>query len=237
MIRLNRQQVREVDRRAMEVYGIPGIVLMENAARGATAAAMSMLRGEKERGALVLCGGGNNGGDGLAVARHLHNRGIEVTIGLCSDPGKYQGDALINWRIVKAMGLACVAGTAKAIEGTSAGLIVDAIFGTGLKEAPRAPFASIVKAVEQTGRAVLAIDVPSGLDCDTGEPLGACMRARRTVTFVAEKTGFGNPGARRFTGRIIVADIGCPRELVDEVVRESSGSEAGAGRRCAGRET
>ncbi len=104
MRRLTREQVRSIDRLALERYGVPGIVLMENAARAAADVAWDMLGG-KAGPVLVLCGGGNNGGDGLAVARHLHNRGAAVTVGLMTDPGRYRGDALTNWGIVRAMGL------------------------------------------------------------------------------------------------------------------------------------
>src|SRR5688572_13479311 len=101
MIRLTRAQVREVDRRAIADYHVPGIVLMENAAHAAADAARQMLGGECSGApVLIVCGGGNNGGDGLAVARLLHNRGADVTISLTVDPGRYQGDALVNWNIV-----------------------------------------------------------------------------------------------------------------------------------------
>jgi NAD(P)H-hydrate epimerase len=221
MIRLTRQQVREVDRLAVEKYHIPGVVLMENAARGATAVALAMLRRDKLRRALILCGGGNNGGDGLAVARHLHNHGIEVAIGLCTDPGHYKGDALINWQIVQAMNLPSFTATPQWIIAHPKGLIIDAIFGTGLTEPPREPFPTIADAAEKSRRPVLAIDLPSGLDCDTGLPLQFCIRATHTITFVAQKIGFANPASRRYTGRITVADIGCPRELIQEVMRHS----------------
>lgn len=223
---LTRAQVREVDRRAIEQFRIPGIVLMENAARGVTAAATEMLEGNCCAEILIVCGGGNNGGDGLAVARHLHNEGADVSILLTVDPGGYKADALINWEIVKAMGLpASVAGNvAEEIGRSSAVLIVDAIFGTGLSQAPREPFGQIVRAMHQTHIPVLAIDLPSGLDCDTGQPLGPCVQATRTVTFVAEKAGFANPASRQYTGAVTVAGIGCPKELVEQVVREMDGT-------------
>src|SRR5215470_7809841 len=104
--RLSRQQVREVDRLAIEKYHIPGVVLMENAARGVADAAVAMMAGRTGEKILILCGGGNNGGDGLAAARHLHNRGFEIEIGLCADPTRYKGEALVNWQIAEAMGLA-----------------------------------------------------------------------------------------------------------------------------------
>jgi NAD(P)H-hydrate epimerase len=217
-IRLTRRQVREIDRRSIEEFHIPGIVLMENAARAAADHAMRFLR--PGDAALILCGGGNNGGDGLAVARHLHNRRIAVTIGLAVDPQKYRGDALANWNISQAMRLPALAITPDKIRQSSSQLIIDAIFGTGLEQAPRAPFDQIVEAVAEVGKPVLAIDLPSGLDCDTGNPLGDCIRATATITFVAEKAGFANPAARAFTGEVLVGDIGCPVELIAAVQAE-----------------
>src|SRR5205807_603986 len=105
MIRLTRAQVREIDRLAIERYLIPGIVLMENAARGAADVACDMLGDDRRGEVLILCGGGNNGGDGLAVARHLHNRGFEVSIALTTRADDYKGDALINFNICREMGL------------------------------------------------------------------------------------------------------------------------------------
>ncbi len=217
MTRLTRAQVREVDRLAIEKYQIPGIVLMENASRAAAEVAMEMLRDSPAAPVLILCGGGNNGGDGLAVARHLHNASIDVQIALAVDPSRYTGDALINWRIVQAMGLPACPCTAELVLSRSWSVIVDAVFGTGLTQTPRPPFDRIANAVNQSGRPVLAIDLPSGLDCDRGEPLGPCIRAIRTITFVAEKVGFANPAARQFTGEVTVGDIGAPRELVSLV--------------------
>jgi NAD(P)H-hydrate epimerase len=216
MLRLTRDQVRSIDRRATEEYHVPGIVLMENASRGVADAAERFFLPRASR-VLILCGGGNNGGDGLAAARHLHNRGHAVTIGLLTDPARYKGDAKTNWDIVQAMRLPSSAFDAAAIRATRADLILDAVFGTGLTDAPRDPFPEIVNAIQDHGAPILAIDLPSGLDCDTGRPPGACVRATRTVTFVAEKVGFANPEARQYTGEITVADIGCPRELIEQV--------------------
>jgi NAD(P)H-hydrate epimerase len=220
IIRLTRQQVREVDRRAIEIYGVPGIVLMENAARGAVEVAWEMLERRAEN-VTIVCGGGNNGGDGLAIARHLHNRGVNVQLLLAVDPEKYAGDAAINWRIVRAMGIE-VGGVDQAAELLSpfaSSLIIDALFGTGLTEAPRGDSQGVIERMNGSEVPILAVDLPSGLDCDSGEPLGACVRATKTVTFVAEKVGFANPESRRYTGDIAVADIGCPRELIDEVLQ------------------
>ncbi len=217
MIMLTRSEVREIDRRSIADYHIPGVVLMENASRGVADAAQEMLCGKADADVLILCGGGNNGGDGLAAARHLHNAGCRVCILLTTDPARYQGEALLNWQIVQAMRLSAAPLDPAKLAGERCDLLIDAIFGTGLTQPPRPPFAAIVAGVESLGVPVLAVDIPSGLDCDTGRPLGPCIHAARTVTLVAEKAGFAAPEAREYLGRVTVADIGCPRELIDLV--------------------
>ena len=226
VVRLTRAQVREIDRRAIEEYHIPGIVLMENAALGVVDAIADILPMNDE--IAVVCGPGNNGGDGLAIARHLHNRGCIVSIVFGSDPERLQGDALIQWRIVQAMNLnSFYYDATKDLTGVfiirEAVFIIDALFGTGLNRAPLEWAVPLIEACNE-GRAfqspVVAVDIPSGLDADTGEPLGICIRAARTVTFVAEKAGFANPASEQYTGEVTVADIGCPRELIDAVRRD-----------------
>ena len=204
---------------------MPSIVLMENAAKAVADKAVHVLGDECCGVVLILCGGGNNGGDGLAVARHLYNRGCGVTIGLCCDPKTYKGDALINWRIVSAMKIPAAPFDASMLNDPPPMLIIDAIFGTGLTEAPRQPFVSITDTINNSGLPVLAVDVPSGLDCDTGVPPGACIRANCTVTFVAQKVGFANPDARRYLGHVIVGDIGCPVELIKGVASQDKTEE------------
>ncbi len=219
MLSLTREQVRHVDRISIEDFQVPGIVLMENAACAVVHAACDLLDHDCIGEILILCGGGNNGGDGLAVARHLHNQGASVEIALTVDPASYTGDALINWNIVTAMGVATVRATPALIAQSPAVLIIDAIFGTGLTTAPRDPFPAIAHAVNRRGTAVLAIDIPSGLDCDTGEPLGnpdAVIRATRTVTFIAAKMGFAKPTAQPYLGNVHIGDIGCPREAIEQ---------------------
>jgi NAD(P)H-hydrate epimerase len=219
--RLTRRQVREVDRRAIDEYHVPGIVLMENAARGAAEVAWEMLD-RRAANVTIVCGGGNNGGDGLAVARHLHNRGADVHILLAIDPDKYSGDALVNWQIVQAMGLEVETARAcgELLSPYACSLIIDALFGTGLSQPPRPDARSLIEQMNRAEVPILAIDLPSGLDCDTGEALDLAVRATRTVTFVAEKAGFANPDSREYTGEVSVADIGCPKELIDEVRNE-----------------
>ena len=221
VVRLTRAQVREIDRRAIEVYHVPGIVLMENAARGVVDAALPMMPDVNGADVLILCGGGNNGGDGLAVGRHLHNRGANVVVLPVGEP-RYAGDALVNWNIIRAMRIITspIGLQMEALLEQGCDLVVDAMLGTGLNKPVRPPFDRMIEKCNQCPAPILAVDLPSGLDCDTGEPLGACVRATRTVTFVAEKAGFANPTSSEYTGEITVADIGCPRELIELVRRD-----------------
>lgn len=221
---LTRAQARQVDRLAVERFAMPSLLLMENAARGVAVVADAMLaKAAGGDGVLVLCGGGNNGGDGLGAARHLHNRGYRVHIGLLADPAKYGDDALINWNIVRAMRLPAEPFDSSRLATHRAALVIDAIFGTGLDKPPRDPFPAIAQAINDSGDSVLAVDLPSGMECDSGTIMGAAIRATRTVTFVAPKAGFGEPSSVAFTGDVVVADIGCPREIL-EMIDDPAGS-------------
>lgn len=234
MLVLTRQQVRKVDEQAIRQLGIPGIVLMENAARGAAEAILQYL---KEQGAetgdslraAVVCGGGNNGGDGYAIARHLHNAGCRVHVEAVVDPAQLRGDAAINARIVQNMGLHIypLTDTSMLAEAcrrwAEANLIVDALLGTGFQGPLRPPLMDVIMAINQTrreGKYVVAVDIPSGLDCDSGQPSPVAVEADLTVTFVAQKTGFRQAEAARYVGRVVVVDIGIPPELVRKVLQE-----------------
>jgi NAD(P)H-hydrate epimerase len=216
---LNREQVRTVDRRAIEEYGMDGLVLMENAGRGAAEVLVSLgIFGP----VLVCCGKGNNGGDGLVMARHLANRGMAVRILLFAKPDELTGDAAVNYGIVARSGIALSAHPPPTIDEASirnelamADWIVDALFGTGLSGPVRAPLAQVIAAINASRARVLAIDIPSGLDCDTGKPLGPTVRAHHTVTFVAPKMGFSFPHAHEWLGQVHVVDIGVPAVLLD----------------------
>jgi hydroxyethylthiazole kinase-like uncharacterized protein yjeF len=224
IIRLTRAQVREVDRRAIENYHIPGIVLMENAGLHAADVAFKMLD-SLDAGVAIVCGPGNNGGDGLAIARHLLNRGIYVDIILADvTPGfAYKGDAAINAEIIHSMGQRTysIYDSEDILNPHAMDFVIDALFGTGLTRPLEGDTAKLIELMNECGLPILAIDLPSGLDCDTGTPLGpACIRATRTVTFVAEKAGFANPNSKQFTGPVTIADIGCPKSLIAQVIRD-----------------
>lgn len=217
---LTRKQVRDVDRRAIEDYGIPGVVLMENAGRGAAEWLLSL----GCSGPVAICAGkGNNGGDGFVIARHLAARGIETRVILFCDPNQLQGDAAINYQILVNSGLAgIVAGQRPPVEWLKQQLhsvpwIVDALLGTGTRGSIREPFRLVIDLINAACRQVFAVDLPSGMDCDTGREIGPCVRADYTATFVARKAGFDARDAHLLTGNIRVLDVGIPPQLIAEL--------------------
>jgi NAD(P)H-hydrate epimerase len=217
----SREAVREVDRQSIETYGIPGIILMENAARELAVHSMRMLGRPLLGSMLILCGGGNNAGDGFAAARHLHNQGVECTLFLLRPAESYRGDAATNLKICRAMRLTIVEAPEEPVEVLASlgefALILDGLLGTGLDREVGAPFDAVIEYVNKQNTPVLSIDIPSGLDCDSGQPRGVAIKADATVTFVGVKKGFRAPGAEHYTGRVIVADIGAPCELVESL--------------------
>ena len=218
---LTREQVRRVDAVAIHELGIPGVVLMENAGRNAADRIAEVVRRTAAERVVIFCGTGNNGGDGFVIARHLRNRGLNVLVFLAGDPDRLTPDAGVHYRILRAMGIAVHpagrTGTTGGIRGRD--VVVDALLGTGFEGDVREPLASLIEGINGASKAaVVAVDVPSGLDCDTGRPCNATIRADLTVTFVAGKVGFATETARAYTGEVVVADIGAPSELVDRVV-------------------
>ena len=225
---LTRAQVREVDRRAIDDYGLPGLVLMENAGRNAA----MMLQELGIPGPVVICcGKGNNAGDGFVIARHLENNGVDVRVLLATPSSSFTGDAATNFAVLRRAGTPIVEvpadiATAWRDELARADWIVDALLGTGTQGTVREPFVSAIAAINAAKRHVLAVDLPSGLDCDSGAVLGSCVRAHHTATFVARKPGFDQSGAREFTGEVHVLDIGVPRALLRELSESSAASSA-----------
>lgn len=212
------RQVRDFDAWAINELGIPGVVLMENAGRGCARLILEKLNPAK---VLVICGKGNNGGDGFVIARHLYNAGAAVKVALLGQADQVKGDAAVNLKIWQKLGHLveldpeshrCPQELEKLTRGCD--VVVDAIFGTGLQSSLKEPWRPIIRAVNSNTAKVVAIDIPSGLDCDTGMPLEACGRADYTVTMVAAKKGFARKGAREYTGNVYVVDIGIvPQDL------------------------
>lgn len=220
---LTREEIRNIDRTAIERYGIPGVVLMENAGRGTAQHIVEMLGSVEGRPIVIACGGGNNGGDGCVIARHLHNAGAKVTILLAVDPERLKGDAAINYAIIQRMNLPILpCRTVEQVQHAStplltSSLIVDALLGTGFSGEVRSPMKELIERVNTAGLhgiKIVAVDIPSGLDCDTGEVGGVAVRASVTVTFVAPKVGLLKDAAASHVGHIRVVDIGVPREIV-----------------------
>lgn len=211
---LRREQVRRLDRIAVERFGIPSLLLMENAGRGA---AQVILESSNLRRppVLAVCGKGNNGGDGFVICRHLANEGLPVQVILLGPEEAFPsgGDAGTNLSILKKMGVAVSSADSPgelARPLSDAGMIVDAILGTGLNGEVRGAAKDAILALNEAGKPILAVDIPSGLDCDAGTPLGVAVRAEETATFAAMKVGFTRPGAQAYTGAVTVVPIGCP---------------------------
>ncbi|MHC4125934.1 MAG: NAD(P)H-hydrate epimerase, partial [Planctomycetota bacterium] len=192
---MSREQVRGFDRWAISTLGIPGVVLMENAGRSCAELIREKLADTKQPKVCIFCGTGNNGGDGYVIGRHLLNYGYSVVVVICGEREKITGDAKRNLDILEGLGIRAeqlqltdknLFEQVGALAG-DADMIVDGLFGTGLKGQLRGEYINLIEAINSLNKPVLAIDIPSGLDCDTGEVLGSAIQAVYTVTFVAVK--------------------------------------------------
>ena len=217
---VNADEMREIDRRAIEDYGVPGIVLMENAGRAAAEAIEDICLKNNIASVLVVAGKGNNGGDGFVVARHLVNRGFDCSILLIGKMPDIKGDARLNLNIAEKMGIQILESSNnilmvhEAIR--SAGLLVDALLGTGLRNNVEGFYAEAIDAINISGCHIVSLDIPSGLDSSTGRVLGITVEADFTVTFCLPKVGSViYPGAS-YIGDLILADTGAPRDLLED---------------------
>ena len=248
---LSRAEVRRLDVQAAQELALPTSILMENAGRGA-AGWLAELAGAIPPGLggrpftitpraqicgapsgsvlpkmLILCGPGNNGGDGGVVARHLNAWGFPVRVIWFTPSDQLHGDAALQWAILNKSGVEQFAWFDEypldsafdvtrfaAILG-DADWLVDGLLGTGLSRPVNGPLHAVIEAMNRSGKPIFALDLPSGLDADAGTPLGVAVRARATATFVAAKVGFTGPGAALYTGEVAVIDIGLPRCLLE----------------------
>jgi NAD(P)H-hydrate epimerase len=212
---------RRIDRRAIEDYGLTGLVLMENAGRGV---ADCLQRLGIAGPVVICCGKGNNAGDGFVIARHLDLRGYVVRVLVWAEAGELAGDAAANFRVLQRTNIPLLlfgkdhapAQLDAALAG--AAWIVDALLGTGARGEPRPPLDAVIDQLNASAVPKLAVDLPSGLDGDTGQAAAHTIRATHTFTFIAPKTGFAAPGADLYTGQVHVLDIGAPRQLLEEVL-------------------
>ena len=233
---LTRAQSRIVDELAINRYGIPGMVLMENAGRGVAefltregAGLLSTQTSEDNgpaRQAAILCGKGNNAGDGFVIARHLEILGFASKVLLLAPPNEFQGDARQNFEIlthtnVPLVDLSSTDDLLAALESeaSDADCLIDAMLGTGAQGEPREPIRTAIEWMNRQSAIRVAIDVPSGLDCDTGQAAACCVRADHTCTFVTSKVGFAEPSARDFVGQLHVVSIGVPPVLIEEAAK------------------
>ena len=216
---LTREQVRELDRQAITDWGLPELLLMENAGRGCA----DLLERLGISGPVVIaCGRGNNGGDGLVLARHLDLRGYAVRLLVVGDLATATPATAFHWQITQRLGVpwlrvdadddAITTRLAPLLSGAQ--WIVDALLGTGVRGSPRPPVDHLLRYLNVQPARKLAVDLPSGLDADTGEAYEPTFRADHTCTLVARKAGFAQPAAADWIGQVHVADIGAPRALV-----------------------
>ncbi len=217
---LTAEQMRNIDRRATERFGIPSIVLMENAAV-AVVDALAAHYPDADRVA-VLCGPGQNGGDGFAIARHLENRGVVPVVVIIGDRARYSGDALINLQICERLGLPIydireIDEVDEAlVHASDADVVIDAIFGTGLNRAPEGIFADVIRAISELRLPVISVDLPSGANASSSQPFEPCIQAEYTVTFAAPKHCHVFEPAAAYCGEVAVADIAIPEIAIED---------------------
>jgi NAD(P)H-hydrate epimerase len=220
MLALTRAQVREIDRRAVEQYGMSSLVLMENAGRGCADLLVELgVRGK----VVICCGRGNNGGDGYVLARHLDLRGHEVVVLRWDEPNAMTADCRANFEIATRgqIDIQKMDSAVHVVELPEADWYVDSLLGTGVRGAPLPPYDRAIHAINRAAGRKFAVDIPSGLDCDSGQPAATTVRADVTCTFVALKAGMRSGLARPFLGKVHIADIGVPKKLVSEYLGNS----------------
>jgi NAD(P)H-hydrate epimerase len=248
---LSRSEVRRLDVEAADELALPGPILMENAGRGAAGWLAELVgaipphaggrpfsvpasshtedvpHGPGLPRVLILCGPGNNGGDGAVVARHLNAWGFPVRVIWFTRSDQLRGDAALQWAILAKSKVDQSAwfdrySADSAIDLTDlpailedADWLVDGLLGTGLSRAVEGPLHNVIDAMNGSGKPILALDLPSGMDADSGLPMGVAVRATATATFVSCKIGFAAAGATDYTGEVAVIDIGLPRCLLE----------------------
>ncbi|MFH1478784.1 MAG: NAD(P)H-hydrate epimerase [Candidatus Omnitrophota bacterium] len=200
------QEMQEMDRKTIEDIGMPSIMLMENAGRCVAHVALDMLGGPSNKEVAIFSGIGNNGGDGFVAARYLTARGIKAKVFIVGDKKKIKNDPLVNLHLLEKLNIN-IEEAYSPIKVTP-DLIIDSIFGIGLKGEVKEPTRSIISSINKLKIPIVSVDVPSGLDADTGEVLGEAIIAQKTVTMQFAKKGFYTNKGMEYTGEVIVVDIG-----------------------------
>lgn len=215
------EEIRKVDQAAVERFGFSGLMLMENAGRGL---ADRLCRLGIHGPVVICCGKGNNAGDGFVLARHLDLRGYEPRVLLWAEPEQIRPDAAVNLEILRRAGMAVESFGDRhdpprlAAHLDEAAWVVDALLGTGAKGDPRPPIDAVIDQLNNSGVPIMAVDLPSGLDADTGKASVHTISAVQTCTFLAAKPGFYTPDAWQHTGEVFIADIGVPPSVVERIL-------------------
>lgn len=216
------RQMRAIDRRATEQFGIPALLLMENAGI-AVARTVEKFPKIRKTPIVIVCGRGNNGGDGFVAARHLHNRGYRVKVFLVGTTKKMSEETRINVTMIEKMKIKITRVSLRrqipwfAQQLRRSRLIIDALFGIGIRGALDDFYCQLIEQINKSAATVVSIDVPSGLDADTGSVTSISVCAHTTVTMGYAKKGFLKPGAKKFVGRLVIADISLPRQLMKKL--------------------
>jgi len=216
-------EMREMDRRTIEEFALPGRVLMENAGRGAVRFFLEFFGEAGKKSVAVIAGSGNNGGDGFVMARCLHQQGIPVTVYLLAERNRVKGDARVNLELLDALAVPVVEITDISAFQAADGAMghhhiwIDALLGTGLNSDVRGLFQHAIDRINELNRPVFSVDIPSGVNSDTGQICGTCIHASATATFAFAKSGhLLHPGAEH-TGRLRIVDIGVPPIIAEAV--------------------
>lgn len=212
---MTRQQARRFDRWAIDTLGIPAVVLMENAGCSCAELIKDKLSAVTCPKICIFCGTGNNGGDGYVIARHLLNSGFNVAVVVCGDCSRIKDEAKINLDILRRLGQPVrtldfdsdIAGQVQSLGG-GCDMVVDSLFGTGFKGPVGSEYKELIDSINALNKPILAVDIPSGLDCDSGLALGSAVKAAYTVTFGAVKKGLTSPDAAAYCGQVFIASIG-----------------------------
>lgn len=221
------RQIQTIDKKAARDFGIATLFLMENAGRGICLESLKFFKADSLKSVNIFCGKGNNGGDGFVAARYLLRNGIKVKVFLFAKKSELKYDALANFNRLKKLR----ADISKVLDFKimqklkkrflNCDLIIDSLFGVGLKGVIKEPFFSLINFLNESGKPILSVDVPSGLDATTGKIHGAAIKAAKTITFSLPKKGFYRGEAMLYCGKIVVKKIGIPRRLINEIRKHS----------------
>ncbi|MGB9736225.1 MAG: NAD(P)H-hydrate dehydratase [bacterium] len=216
------EMMRNLDKKTVEAFGINSIVLMENAGRSVAQTIIKEFNAQAKKGVVVFCGKGNNGGDGFVTARHLINRGYHVDVVFFGKKDELKGDALTNYTALsRIIDIIHELKDATEFDKTDInlkekGLIVDALLGTGINGVVKEPFYGAINLINNSGLPVIAVDIPSGIDADTGAVAGVSVKAKKTVTFGLAKIGLVVYPGVEFAGEVEVVDISIPDKLIKQ---------------------